>query len=161
MLLWFTGMALVAAWLVFRDPALDHRVLVAGALLPDVVDAPMGGARVGHTVVASAALLTAVMVATRGRRRARRRWLALPMGAFFHLLADAVWARPPTFWWPVLGTSLTSGLPSFDHAVAVVVAEEVAGAVALMWFWRRFRLGDPAVRSRFLRTGRLPRDVGR
>jgi hypothetical protein len=27
------------------------------------------------------------------------------------------------------------------------------------WCWQRFRLADPAVRSKFLRTGHLPRDV--
>jgi hypothetical protein len=157
-LLWFAGVAVVVVWQVFRDPAIDHRVLVAGALLPDVVDAPFGGARVAHTVLASAALLTAVMLLTRGRRHARRRWLALPIGTFIHLLADGVWARADTFWWPFLGGSLDGPLPPFDHGVAVVVLQEVAGAAALIWFWRRFRLADPTVRGAFVRTGRLPRD---
>jgi membrane-bound metal-dependent hydrolase YbcI (DUF457 family) len=157
MLLWFAGVSLVAVWQVFRDPALDHRVLVAGALLPDVVDAPFGGARVAHTVLASAALLTVVMLATGGRRHARRRWLALPIGTFLHLLADAAWARSQTFWWPLLGRSLKGGLPSFDHGPAVIIVEELVGAACLVWFWRRFNLGDPAIRAQFLRTGRLPR----
>lgn len=158
MLLWFAGVAVVVIWQVFRDPAIDHRVLVAGALLPDVVDGPFGGARVAHTVLASAVLLTAVMLLTRGRRHARRRWLALPIGTFIHLLADGVWARADTFWWPFLGGSLDGPLPSFDHGVTVVVLQEVAGAAALVWFWRRFRLAEPTVRGAFLRTGRLPRD---
>jgi membrane-bound metal-dependent hydrolase YbcI (DUF457 family) len=158
-LLWFAGVALVAVWQVFRDPALDHRVLVAGALLPDVIDAPLGGARVAHTLVASAALLAVVMVATRGRRHRRRRWLALPIGTFVHLLADAVWARPETFWWPFLGGSLIGGLPSVDHGAAVIVVEELVGAAALLWFWKRFHLSDPVTRTRLLRTGRLPRDT--
>jgi hypothetical protein len=156
-LLWFAGAALVLVWQVFHDRAIDHRVLVAGALLPDVVDAPFGGARVGHTVLASALLLTVVMLATPGRRAARRRWLALPIGTFVHLLADGIWARPSSFWWPFLGGRLDGPLPSLDHPVAVIVLEELAGAAALVWFWRRFRLGDPANRAGFLRTGRLPR----
>lgn len=160
MFLWFAGAALVVVWQVFRDPALDHRVVVAGALLPDVVDGPLGGARIGHTVLASATLLVVVMLATRGRRPARRRWLALPIGTFIHLLADGVWARAHTFWWPFLGGSLNDRLPSLDHGVAVVVLQELAGAAALVWFWSRFRLADPAVRAAFLRTGRLPRDGG-
>ena len=159
MLLWFAGAAVVLVWLVFHDRAIDHRVLVAGALLPDLIDAPLGGARVAHTVLASALLLVAVMLATRARRISRRRWLALPIGTILHLLLDGVWTRASTFWWPFLGDSLSSPLPSVDHGVAVVVLEELAGAAALVWFWRRFRLGDPAHRGAFIRTGRLPRDV--
>ena len=157
MFLWFIGAALVLTWVVFHDPALDHRVLVAGALLPDVVDAPFGGARIAHTVAASAVLLVAVMLATRGRRPARRRWLALPIGTFVHLLADGVWGNATTFWWPFLGGALNARLPSIDHGPAVVVVQEVAGAVAIAWFVRRFGLTDPQTRSTFLHTGRLPR----
>ena len=159
MLLWFVGVALVAAWVVFHDPAIDHRVLVAGALLPDAVDAPFGGARLAHTVLFSAILLAVVMLSSRGRRRARRRWLALPIGTFVHLVADGVWARSRGFWWPFLGGGLSGPLPSLDHGIALVVLEELAGAAALVWFWRRFGFADPAVRANFLRTGRLPRDV--
>lgn len=159
MLFWFVGVALVLVWLVFHDPAIDHRVLVAGALLPDVVDAPFGGARVAHTVLASAALLAVVMLATRGRRHARRRWLALPIGTFVHLLADGVWSNAKTFWWPFLGGRLNGRLPSLDHGVAVAVVEELAGLAAVVWFVRRFRLTEPARRTTFLRTGRLSRDL--
>jgi membrane-bound metal-dependent hydrolase YbcI (DUF457 family) len=155
--LWFVGSAVVLTWVVFHDPALDHRVLVLGAVLPDVVDAPFGGARVAHTVVASAALLVAVMLATRGRRHARRRWLALPIGAFVHLLADGVWSNATTFWWPFLGGGLRQRLPSLDHGLAVAVLEELAGAVAIVWFVWRFHLLEPGPRAAFLRTGRLPR----
>ncbi len=144
-------------WVVFHDPAIDHRVLIAGALLPDAVDAPFGGARIAHTVTASAALLVAVMLATRGRRHARRRWLALPIGTFVHLLADGVWGNAATFWWPFLGGALNARLPWLDRGLAVVVLQEVAGAVAVVWFVRRFRLTDPSARATFVRTGRLPR----
>lgn len=155
--MWFIGAALVLTWVVFHDPALDHRVLVAGALLPDLADAPFGGARVAHTVVAGAALLVAVMLATRGRRHARRRWLALPIGTFVHLLADGVWSNATTFWWPFLGGALREPLPSLDHSLALVVVQELAGAAAIVWFVRRFLLTAPEARAAFLRTGRLPR----
>ena len=162
MFLWFVGSALVVAWVVFRDPAIDHRVLIAGALLPDLIDAPFGGARVGHTLAASATLLTVVMLATRGRRHARRRWLFLPVGTFVHLVADGVWGRAETFWWPFLGRGGLDGpLPAFDHGTAILVLQELAGAAAIVWFVRTFGLAsDPSARSNFLRTGRLPRDAG-
>jgi len=157
--LWFVGASLVVAWVVFRDPAIDHRVLVAGALLPDVVDAPFGGARVAHTLVASAALLTAVMLATRGHRHARRRWLFLPVGTFVHLVADGIWGRAETFWWPFLGGGLDGPLPSLDRGIAAVVLQELAGLAAIVWFVRTFGLAaDRAARTNFLRTGRLSRN---
>ena len=159
MVLWFVGCALVLVWVVFHDPAIDHRVLALGAVLPDLVDAPLGGARVAHTLGASALLLAAVMLATRGRRAARRRWLALPIGTFVHLLADGVWARAETFWWPFLGGELEGALPSLDRAAPVVAAQELAGAAAIAWFvWRFGLLTDAAARRAFVRTGRLPRD---
>ena len=159
MVLWPAGMALVAVWLVFRDPAIDHRVVMLGAVLPDVVDAPFGGARLLHTVAFSACLLVAVMLVTRGRRAARRRWLFLPVGVMLHLVFDGMWARTETFWWPVFGSAFADALPALDHGAAVLALQEVAGAVALVWFWRRFRLAAPDVRAEFVRTGRLPRDA--
>ncbi|HEX3622592.1 MAG TPA: hypothetical protein VHT97_09770 [Acidimicrobiales bacterium] len=159
MILWPTGVALGLVWLVFRDPAFDYRMVVVGALVPDVVDAPFGGARLAHTLMGSVAVLTGVMLATRGRRHLRRSLLALPIGMFAHLVADGMWARTDTFWWPFFGRSLTGRLPALDHGVAVLVMEELVGAVLVAWCWRRFRLSDPAVRATFLRTGHLPRDV--
>lgn len=158
MILWPTGLALVIVWQVFRDAAIDYRLVVLGALAPDAVDALFGGARLLHTLAFSAALLVGVVVATRSRRSARRRWLAVPIGTFIHLLLDGVWARTHTFWWPVFGTTLTGRLPALDHGPVVLVLEELLGAGALAWFWRRFGLSDRARRGQFLRTGRLPRD---
>ncbi len=161
MILWPAGMAVALVWLVFRDPAFDYRLAVVGALLPDLVDGPLGGARVLHTLAAAVAVLLAVMVLTRNRRQARRHWLALPIGMFVHLVADGMWARTETFWWPGFGWKLRGRLPALDHGLAVLLVEEVVGAALLVWAWRRFGLGDPTVRSRFFRTGHLPRGLVR
>jgi len=158
MLLWPVGMALVTVWAVFHDAAIDYRVVVLGALVPDIGDVAFGGARVLHTMAASVVVLVMVMLVTRGHRAARRRWIFLPVGMFLHLVLDGMWARTATFWWPAFGWSLEGSLPFVDHGLAVLGAEEVAGALALVWFWFRFRLGDAEARDRFVRTGRLPRD---
>lgn len=150
---------MILVWVVFRDPSLDHRLVILGAVLPDLVDGPLGGARLLHTLTANVALLLVVMVATRGRRLARRRGLALVLGSFAHLLFDGVWTDTSTFWWPVTGYRLTAPLPALDRGLAVLMIQELVGAVALSWFWRRFGLGDPAVRGPFLRTGHLPRQT--
>ena len=162
MLLWFVGGSWVAVWAVLQDPAVDYRLVMLGALLPDVIDAPFGGIRYAHTLVASAAVLAVVMVATVGKRRLRRRLLGVPIGMLVHLVLDGVWTDARVFWWPFRGWSLaTAGrLPSLAHPVGVTVAEEIAGALALVWCWVRFGLADPGRRSRFLRTGRLAPELG-
>src|SRR5215208_3355598 len=106
-------MAFLASWLVFRDPSLDHRLIVVGSLLPDVVDAPTGRAGVGHSLLASAVLLAAVVLATRGRRRLRRSLVALAIGTFLHLVLDGIWTNRQVFLWPFAGTGLGDArLPS-------------------------------------------------
>lgn len=162
MLLWFLGGAWVLVWAVLQDPAVDYRLVMLGALLPDAVDGVLGGTRVAHTLVASVALLAVVMLVTVGRRALRRRLLALPIGTLVHLVLDAVWTDAKVFWWPAKGWSLAhaGGLPSFRHPLAVTVVEELCGAAALLWCWARFRLGVPERRSVFVRTGRLGRDLG-
>lgn len=138
MLLWFAGMSVAIVWYVFRDPAFDYRLVVVGALAPDAVDALAGGARLLHTLAFSVALLVVVMVATRGRRAARRRLLALPIGTFLHLVLDGMWAETQVFWWPFPGGSFDdAALSSLERPVLLVVAMEVAGAVALLWHVRR------------------------
>ena len=159
MLFWPAGVALGLVWLVFRDPAFDYRMVVVGALLPDLIDAPFGGARLAHTLVFAVAVLTLVMLGTRGRRHVRRSLLAVPIGIFAHLVADAMWARTETFWYPAFGGPLTGRLPALDHGLAILVLEELAGLLVVAWCWQRFQLGDPKVRRQFLRTGHLPRDI--
>jgi hypothetical protein len=158
-ILWPAGLALGLVWLVFRDPAFDYRVVVIGALLPDLLDAPFGGARLAHTLLGSVVVLVAVMLGTRGRRQLRRSLLALPIGMFAHLVADGMWARTHAFWWPFFGRRLSGRLPALDHGIAVLVFEELVGGLLVVWCWQRFRLTDKRVRRQFLRTGHLPRDV--
>ena len=73
MLLWFAGLSFVMVWNVFRDPAIDYRLVMVGALLPDVVDAPFGGPRVMHSVTAAVAEFK-----RRHRVADRRAWRAEP-----------------------------------------------------------------------------------
>lgn len=160
MLLWFVGCSLVAVWQVFRDPAIDYRLVVAGALAPDLLDGILGGPRWLHTLAASVLLLTGVMLASRGRRGLRRRLLAVPIGTFLHLVLDGMWARTSVFWWPAFGLAFTGdGLPSLSRPAFLLACQELVGLVAVTWWWRRFRLHERDRRTNFLRTGRLGRDL--
>jgi membrane-bound metal-dependent hydrolase YbcI (DUF457 family) len=138
MLLWFAGMSVLVVRHVFRDPAFDYRLVVVGAVVPDVVDAVAGGARLLHTLLFSAVLLAVVVLGTRGRRAVRRRALAVPIGTFLHLLLDGMWTRTQVFWWPFLGASFGStGLPSAERPLALVLVQEAVGGAALLWHVRR------------------------
>ncbi len=155
MLLWFVGTACAAVWFVFRDDRFDYRVLVLGALLPDVVDGTWGGARAMHSVAASAVVLVAVMLATSRGTDTRRRWLALPIGMFLHLVFDGAFTDAVTFWWPMSGLSLSDApLPSIERGL-VNVPLELVGLVLVGWLARSHGLVDRAAWRGFVRTGRL------
>ena len=158
MVLWFAGSSLVAMWLTFRDPAIDHRLVIVGALLPDIVDGVTGGVWFLHTLLFPIVGLGVVMGATVGRRLLRRRLLAIPIGAFFHLIFDFVWTDRSTFWWPVDGWSFHGvALPLVDRGLGINLALEVVGLVALGWVYREFGLSDPTRRREFVRSGRVDR----
>lgn len=158
MLLWFVGVGFLAVVLVFKSPALDYRVVIGGLLLP-LVDVVPGVPPVLHTLAGAVLLLAATMLATRGRRLARRRWLGLPIGVFVHLVLDGTWTNTELFWWPAFGLDLPDvDLPTFGSGAAGLVLEAL-GAAAIWWSWRQFRLDDPARRQMFLREGRLDRDL--
>lgn len=157
---------------VFRDPHVDLRFLVAGAVLPNVIDLLLGvslhtepyriGRGLGHTLLLSAVVMAAGMWVTRPRSTARRRAVAVAVGAMFHLLLDGMWVVPDLLLWPLAGGRLPggiegewSGLPAslLEHPAKLV--QEAAGLAYLVWLGHRGRLGDPARRSRLWRTGVL------
>lgn len=155
MFFWFLGTAALAVWFVFRDDRFDYRVLALGALLPDIVDGVTGGAWIMHSVIASVGLLTAVMVIARRGSVRRRRWLALPIGTFFHLVFDGAFNNTKIFWWPFAGLDVwTASLPSVDRMPLNIVLE-LAGIAMLAWLWRVNKLSNPQQRQRFFRTGHL------
>lgn len=160
MFLWFVGLSVVFVWLVFRSPALDYRMVAVGAVLP-LVDLVTGGMWVLHTLWAAVTVLLVVVLLTRGRRLARRRWLGLPIGMFFHLVLDGVWLNAQEFWWPFLGWDLKETAPELDRPPLLLVAMEAAGVVALVWLGRTFRLAEPENRTRLVQTGQLSRAIAR
>jgi hypothetical protein len=159
MFFWFAGGSLALMWNVFRDPAIDHRLVMVGAIAPDIIDGVTGGAWLFHTLLMSVTILFVVMAITIGHRQLRRQLLALPIGMFFHLLLDGAWAFTEVFWWPVQGAGFDSPLPVAGRSPAFNLVLELAGLAALIWAWRRFGLGDPDRRARFVRSGRVDRAI--
>jgi membrane-bound metal-dependent hydrolase YbcI (DUF457 family) len=156
--LWFVGGAVLGVWLVFRSPAIDYRLVVLGALIP-LAELPIGEPRILHSLTGAVIALVVAMVATPRRRLVQRRLVAIPIGMFLHLLLDFVWADTQAFWWPFAGLAWSdAALPELARGAFDIVLE-LLGAAALVWCYRRFRLDEPDRRARFLRTGRLDRDV--
>ncbi len=159
MFFWFAGMAFAIVLVVFSSPALDFRLVMAGAVLP-VIERILGGAGLLHTLLGPTIVLIVVMLATVGRRLQRRRWLGLPIGMFMHLVLDGSWATTDLFWWPALGFSDVLGVelvPEFDRPLAIIVLLELVGLAVLVALIRRLDLLGTG-RAKFLSSGQLLRE---
>jgi len=153
--LWFFGTAIVSVWFVFRDPHFDYRLLCVGAILPDLIDPWFGGARAFHSLVVSIAVLVLVVVLSSGRKRWRKRALAIPIGMLLHLVYDGAFANADLFWWPFSGLQFDDDpLPSVARGWFNIVLELI-GLLLLTWVWRNFGLRSAERRHRFLTTGEL------
>lgn len=168
MLFWHVGASTAFIRYAFRDPAMDLRFLALGALLPDLIDLPVGLALweqfasvrlIGHSMVLAGTILVLVLLVTR-RGPVRKQWILLAVGTLLHLALDAVWNDPETLWWPFLGWEFTSsGFATFgDYARDVLTNPvmwfgELVGFVYLVLLWRRSDLGDRSARSRLFNTG--------
>jgi hypothetical protein len=133
MLLWFVGTSVAAVWFVFRDPQFNYRLVVVGALIPDIIDGIGGGAGPLHSVVTVIALLAVVMLITTGRRPVRKPLLAVIIGLFMHLVFDGAFANTSMFWWPLGGfATYEQALPSIDRGW-INVGLELVGAGLILW----------------------------
>ncbi len=176
MLFWHIGASVGFVRYAFRDPAMDLRFLVLGAVLPDLIDLPIGIAAwesfrnvrlVAHSMLFAVVILVAVLIATR-RGPWRKRLILLAVGAFLHLALDAMWATPGTLWWPFIG----SGFEPTEFATygdylsnlmrnPIMWLGEVAGAAYLIVLFVRSGLGSASARSQFLRTGVVSAPIDR
>lgn len=156
MLIWYAAAAAVGVWAVFDSPALDYRLVMVGAVLP-VAEIALGRPGPLHSLVVVVAVLFAVMLATRNRRLARRRWLGIPIGLFAHLAFSGVWTDTDAFWWPVSTRGLSDARPPELSRGVLTIVLELAGIGLAWWWYRRVGLDEPVNRESFLRSGQLPR----
>jgi hypothetical protein len=157
MFLWFIATSVLTIFLVFIDPRFDYRPLIVGALLPDLIDAPFGGARVMHSLVGAVGLLALAMLISVGRRPFRKRVLAVPIGVLLHIVFDGAFTDKHVFWWPFTGGFGDARLPLAERTLGLNLVLELAGAALLWWMWRAFGLSDPTRRRTLWRTGQVGR----
>jgi hypothetical protein len=173
-LLWHVGATLWLFRWIFRDPKVDVRFLVAGAILPDLIDLTIGtvlfadrystGELWFHSLLLPIVYMTAVVAVTRRGRR-RRAFMAVGIGWLLHLLLDGMWANEDIFLWPFFGPIPAGEAPFWPLAWERALSDpwrwvkEAVGLGYLIWLWIALGLGDRERRLGVIRTGRLPEHV--
>ncbi len=149
---------------------MDLRMLVVGALLPDLIDTPvgflfynsLGSVRlITHSLLVATVVMVGVVLSTR-RGRPRKAWMPLAIGLLLHLVLDAVWLDPETLWWPLFGLDFApTGAETLGSYVGEIITDwrvwlgELAGLVYLAYLARAARLNQSAVRRAFFKDGRV------
>lgn len=175
MLLWHVGATTALTRYAFRDERMDLRFLLLGAVLPDIIDTPIGllffeslqSVRLfTHSLVLAGLLMSWIVLATR-RGRPRKRWMPIAIGVLIHLFLDAMWADPETLWWPILGLD-------FSPAAATSPADLIGDVLGNAWVWlgeaagllylvtlgRRSGLGSQEARRELYNSGRVSAPIG-
>lgn len=175
MLFWHLGGTLWLFRWIFRDPKVDVRFLLVGAILPDLIDLSFGTVILAdrystgelwlHSLVAPTVYMIVVLLVTR-RGRQRRAWMALGVGWLFHLLLDGMWASQEVFLWPFFGWEIAPGeAPFWPLAWERAMSDpwrwvtEVVGLGYLVWLWIALGMSDASRRRSVRETGRLPQYV--
>jgi hypothetical protein len=167
--------ALVAGWWGenrgFENKAPDLRWLLAGAVLPDIIDKAVGqvflrpyfesGRIFAHTFIL--VLLLFVAGTFEWKRRGDNRILLLAFGVAAHLVLDRIWIEPSTAYWPALGPfvrhpSTGSMLEQIREYMSdpAFWATEIAGAVLLVASLRYLGIKNVRALRSFLARGFSP-----
>ena len=162
------GIAAAIVYVTIGRRRVDYRFILLGAILPDVIDGigcffyECGGGRgVGHSLLANVAVTVLIILFLRGETRLAV--FGIGVGWLLHLVGDAMWDAPKTFFWPVAGTEFaTSSAEPYSWALFTdpgahlwTWAGELVGLLILAWFVVAFDLRKPDRRHRFLRDGHL------
>lgn len=151
------GVSYLASRLKMRK--IDYRFILIGALLPDIIDKPLGlivlnygnGRMIAHTLV-FALLLTAAAFYKKDMRL-----YALSGGTWMHLLLDSMWLFPVTLLWPLLGNFQrgihTIGMIPASINQPLVFASEIIGIAILLCIAVKNKMYKKSNLIRFFKTG--------
>lgn len=167
MILWHLGTTLAILWFVFRgNKRLDYRIALVGALIPDLIDKPLGriilrerfqtGRLYAHSLIVNVALFSLIFFL---RGRVKRKAVLLPIGSLLHLFEDGpgLWNRARTFWWPLFGVALPKGRERglLMYMTPGAAVQEVAGAALIAWVLAAHGMLSKEGIIAFLKTGHL------
>ena len=161
--------ALVVITILVRKPGLlkdiDFRFVVVLAMLPDIIDKPLGhfilgdlnnGRIIAHT------LLFVVLVAAVSAIVFKKMFWAYALPVLLHQVLDFMWEIPKTMLWPVFGFGFESyDMDVWEHWLEAlttnpyVIAGEVAGLVILVVVFVVFKVYVKENFLRGLKRGRL------
>jgi len=89
---------------------IDPKFLAIGAILPDLIDKPIGmvifastittGRMIGHTLLFS---LLFFLLGLYSYEKKNLKIISLSTGSFFHLIEDQLWRVPKILFWPLIG----------------------------------------------------------
>ncbi len=150
---------------------LDYRLVLLGAVLPDLLDKPVGelilpsafhsGKIFGHTLLVSVCLLAVGGALYHSRRKTGV--LSLGIGTTSHLLGDAMWKTTATLLWPLLGWFRPEEVTGSWFARMLnylsspfIFFTELTGLLLLVLLAYRAGLTSPAALGSFARHGTLP-----
>ena len=138
---------------------IDIRVLLIGALLPDIIDKPLGyiifrdTLSNGRIICHTALFLFIILIAgTYLYIKFKRSFLlVLSFGTFTHLIFDQMWLNPHTLLWPLYGWNFPHGESNitlfFKNVLIGLISTpstyipEIIGAIVLLIFtWQLIRL---------------------
>jgi inner membrane protein len=157
------------SWFVSLTKYMDARLLMVGAMLPDIIDKPVGqyffretfenGRIFSHTLLFLLILTGIGFYLLKAHRQA---WmLTLAAGTAMHLILDQMWTVPRTLFWPLMGFQFPpENLEVWATEIVNAVTSnpqtyipEVIGLVILLWFGvvviKRKQAGS------LLKTGRI------
>jgi inner membrane protein len=137
-------------WFVALGRYLDVRLLMVGAMLPDIIDKPVGdflfrktfenGRIFSHTLLFLVLLTASGLILYRAKRKV---WmLTLAAGDFMHLALDQMWGVPQTLFWPLKGWQFPFevlegfGWSIWDALISypTVYIPEIIGLAILLWY---------------------------
>lgn len=167
--LWHLGIAALIVYVTLGRRRIDYRMVLIGALLPDLVDGILGllwfdgpaGRWIAHSVFAAIAVTVFILLAFGGERR--QSLFGIGVGWLLHLVGDGMWRAPLTFLWPAFGTEFST-TPSEPYSWDLFTdplshlltwSGELVGLAILTWFWIAFRLGDRDRLKLFISDGYL------
>lgn len=149
------GLAYFFKWNI---ASIDIRILIVGAMLPDIIDKPL--AFIGLTAGRGYAHTFVFFAVTRilGLYYAKEE---LPYGVASHLVLDGMWHNPAVMLWPVGGKTVLS--THYDVAYywnqliesTYIQVTEVIGAVILLEIFIRYSLYRKEHILGLLKKGRI------
>jgi hypothetical protein len=162
-LLGHLGIGLGLAWMASRTSkrAIDYRLVLLGAILPDLIDKPLGVAlNLESRLWAHTLVFLGTVLAMSAVPRVRK-LLFVGVGVATHLLLDRIWEMPWVAVWPAFGSAFPAddGVNLFRILEVlwtdpVVFVGEVVGVIVLVAFARAHGIRSWPSLKAFLANGR-------